>query len=193
MDSVFTISNAQKNGNSDLKSLIFAVKSGKSENFGQIYNLLFDKVFRFIFFRVGHKETAEDIAEEVFIKAFSGIGGLASPEAFEGWLFKIARNMVIDYYREKKQLVDIQDLENTLEYESNILDSVNLQLNQKTLLKILKTLPSDQQTVIRLRFMEEMEIEQIAEILEKSEGAIRVIQHRAIEKLKNILEETHII
>jgi RNA polymerase sigma-70 factor (ECF subfamily) len=145
------------------------------------------KIYRFIYFRVSHKEVAEDLAEEVFIKAFAGLSKLQDTRSFEGWLYQIARNQVIDYYRSKKQTVALDEIENTLEYEENIVDVVNLQQQQKIFLKLLRELAPEQQIVIKLKFLEDLENPEIAALLHKSEGAIRVIQHRAITKLKELL------
>ena len=102
-------------------------------------------------------------------------------------MYTIARNKVIDYYRSKKALVPIEEVENTLEYETNIIDIVNLDFQHKAIIKSLKELPSDQQLVIKLKFFEDLTNSEIAALLGKEEGAIRVIQHRAITKLKSII------
>lgn len=168
--------------------LLAKAKSGDAGAFGQIYNLFFPKIFRFIYFRVSHKETAEDLAEEVFLKAYGKLAGVRSNDAFEGWLYQIARNSVIDYYREKKSDVPLDEIENTLEYESNVIDAVNLSQDQQLLLTLLKELPAEQQIVIKLKFIEDLDNPTIAEMLHKTEGAIRVIQHRAIAKLQELIK-----
>jgi RNA polymerase sigma-70 factor (ECF subfamily) len=97
--------------------------------------------------------------------------------------------LVIDYYRQKKTTIDLSEVENTLEYETNVLDLVSLQEKQKILLKLLKELTTEQQQIIKLKFFEDLENSEIAVILEKSEGAIRVIQHRALIKLKELISK----
>jgi RNA polymerase sigma-70 factor (ECF subfamily) len=187
MDLVFTGTTQNSMENSQiLKNLVEKVQAGQTAAFGEIYNLYFEKVYRFIFYRVSHKELAEDLAEEVFIKIHKKINSVKESQAFEGWMYQIARNTVIDYYRSKKTLVSLDDIENTLEYETNIVDSLNLQSHQKILLKFLNQLPPDQQTVIKLKFLENLDNPEIAAILKKSEGAIRVIQHRALTQLQNL-------
>ena len=163
--------------------LVKKAQGGSEAAFGQVYDLLFQKIYRFIFYRVGHKEVAEDLAEEVFIKAFGKLGTLDKPEVFLGWIYRIARNTVIDYYREKKLTVSLEDVENTLEYETNTVDLLQLEYEQAALLKLLKELGAEQQAVIKLKFLEDLSNAEIAVILNKTEGAIRVIQHRAITKL----------
>jgi RNA polymerase sigma-70 factor (ECF subfamily) len=189
LNSVYSISSSNFK-EADGMALLFArAKKGEEAAFGEIYNLFFKKIYRFIFFRVGHKEVAEDLAEDVFLKAFSKIASINESGAFEGWLYQIARNLVIDYYRQKKSIVALEEIENTLEYETNVIDIVNLQDQQKVFLKLLKELGAEQQVVIKLKFLEDLENNEIAELLHKNEGAIRVIQHRAIIKLQELIKK----
>jgi len=176
-------------GEDALKSLVEQAKNGDQAAFSEIYNLYFKKIYRFIFYRVSHKEVAEDLAEEVFIKAYSHLSRLEDPKSLEGWLYQVARNSVIDYYRSKKMTVALEDVENILEYESNVIDVLNLQDRQKVFLRLLKELGAEQQMVIKLKFLEDLGNEEIAEVLQKSEGAVRVIQHRAITKLQELIKK----
>lgn len=171
-----------------LQEVLSHAQSGKEEALTQLYNHYHERLYRFIYYRVSHKEVAEDLTEEVFVKLFRNLKNLQQSAAFEGWLYQIARNRVIDYYRSKKSTVPLEEVENTLEYDTNIVDIVNLQTNQKILIKILKELGAEQQMVIKLKFMEDLDNEAIAQIMNKKEGAIRVIQHRAITKLKELME-----
>ncbi len=116
------------------------------------------------------------------------ISGVNENSSFEAWLYQIDRNTVIDHYRQKKLTVALVDVENTLEYETNIIDIVSLDQQQQFLLKLIKELNSEQQIVIKLKFLEDLENDEIAEIMQKSEGAIRVIQHRAIMKLQELIK-----
>ena len=175
-----------------LALLLTQAKNGQESAFAEIYDLYFKKIYRFIFFRVSHKEVAEDLAEEVFLKAFSKINSINKNRSFEGWLYQIARNLVIDYYRQKKTTVSLEEIENIVEYESNLVDTINLDQQQKTLLKLIKELTSEQQVIIKLKFFEDLDNEEIAEALQKSEGSIRVIQHRAITKLQELIQKGNI-
>lgn len=171
-------------------NILISAKSGQQEALADIYEAYFLRVYRFVFYRVSHKETAEDLTEEVFIKVFNSLKNLDKLEAFEGWLFQIARNLVIDYYRKKKQLVPLDSIENTLEYDTNVVEIINLQIEQSILIKLLKELNDEQQTIIKMKFFEELDNQTIAKILNKTEGAIRVIQHRAITRLKEIFKNS---
>lgn len=171
-----------------LEQILKQATAGSDQALTTLYNHYFERVYRFIFYRVSHKETAEDLTEDVFVKLFSKLKSLEQSAAFEGWLFQIARNRVIDYYRSKKQTVALEDVENTLEYETNIVDIVNLQTEQLVFIKILKELTPEQQQVIKLKFLEDLDNDIIAKMLGKTEGAVRVIQHRAIAKLKELID-----
>lgn len=167
-----------------LQELLKRAIAGDGNAFGQIYDLYFPKLYRFIFYRVNHRESAEDLVSETFVRAWNRLKEIEKVASFNGWLYQIARNLVIDYYRARRPTASLDDLENILEYERNVVDEANLSIEQKLLLKMLEELPPDHRLVIKLKFLDELETDEIAEILNKSEGAIRVIQHRAIEKLK---------
>jgi RNA polymerase sigma-70 factor, ECF subfamily len=189
--SVFNISSGNLAENADsLAPILAKAKLGEQAAFGEIYNLYFKKIYQFIYYRVGHKEVAEDLAEEVFLKAFTKIASISENSAFVGWLYQIARNQVIDYYRQKKLTVNLDEIENTLEYESNVIDVVNLENQQKILLKLIKELAPEQQIVLKLKFFEDLDNPEIAEMLNKSEGSIRVIQHRGISKLQELIKKS---
>lgn len=173
----------------DFVDILKLAKNGDETAFGRLYDFYFVKIYRFIYFRTSHKETAEDLAEEVFLKAFSGIKSLASENAFEGWLYQIARNLVIDHYRKQKATIPLETVENTEKYESNAIDLLNLEQDQKILLQLIKNLSPEEQTLLKMKFFENLENGIISKILNKSEGAIRVMQHRAITKLKQFLKD----
>ena len=187
---VYSISAGNLGETSDfLKNLQVRAKAGEQAAFGQIYDHFFKKIYTFIYYRVGHKEVAEDLAEDVFLKAFGKIAGMNKDGSLEAWLYQIARNRVIDYYREKKLTVALEEVENTLEYETNVIDIVNLERQQIIFLKLLKELGAEQQAVLKMKFLEDLSNGEIAELLNKNEGAIRVIQHRAITKLQELIKK----
>src|SRR3989344_2331792 len=113
--SVYSFDSLSLNSLSDrVGKLLNKAKSGENTAFGELYELCFDKIYRFVYFRVGHKEIAEDLTEEVFIKAFENLHTLNQSSSFEAWLYQIARNKVIDYYRSKQMLTNLDDVEHSL-------------------------------------------------------------------------------
>ena len=169
--------------NSD-KLLVIKSRQGDSESFGALFDRYSKKVYRFIYYKVATKELAEDFTSQCFLKAWEQISTGANVASFQAWIYKIARNLVIDYYRtrEREELPLIyreEDIESelTVDPDKN-LDSQNLE-------KILLGLKGDIREIVILRFIEELSIKEISRIVDKSSANVRVIIHRALKELKN--------
>lgn len=173
----------------ELKFILDACQKGDRAAFERIYDAYSERLYKFIFLRVGHKEVAEDILADSFVKAWVKISQINSSKAFSAWIFQIAKNNIIDYYRVRKSTIAIEEVEQTLEDAANPINETDLRLDQKRILSALTALPKDQQQVIRYKFFEDLTNPEIALILNKTEGAIRVIQHRAIVRLQEILRQ----
>jgi RNA polymerase sigma-70 factor (ECF subfamily) len=175
----------------ELKNYLQKAQNGQTDAFGLIYDHFSDKIYRFIYFRTGHREVAEDILSDTFVKAWQKIYQINSPEALSGWLYQIARNNIIDYYRLKKETIALEEVQDFLIDAVSSVDTIDLNLDQKKILALLPQLSFDQQEVIKYRFFEDLTPEEIAYVLGKTEGAIRVLQHRAIARLKELLSKSH--
>jgi RNA polymerase sigma-70 factor, ECF subfamily len=176
-----------------LKEILQKAQDGDTEAFALIYDHFGPKIYKFIYFRVGHKEIAEDVLSDTFVKGWQKINHVTSPAALSAWLYQIAKNNIIDYYRIKKETVALEDVQDFLEDEVDPVDATNLNIQQKQLLEFLKELPEEQQEVIKYKFFEDLSNEEIAYVMGKNEGAIRVIQHRAISKLKELINKKNAI
>lgn len=169
---------------------------GDSAAFGWLYDRYIRQIYRFIVLKVTSKEQAEDLSHEVFLSAWQHLPGYeAKGFPFSSWLYKIARNRIIDYYRTSKATVSIDDagdaLEETLidtEGESAF-DLADLALTTEKVKEAMRQLSPDYYEVLVLRFIEDRSPKEIAELLNKREGTIRIIQHRAILKLKKMLSQ----
>jgi RNA polymerase sigma-70 factor (ECF subfamily) len=173
----------------ELKLVLEACQRGDRASFGRIYDLYSQRLYKFIYLRVGHKEIAEDILADSFVKAWTKIAHVNSSKALSAWMFQIAKNNIIDYYRIRKSTIAIEEVEHTLEDAANPIEEMDLRLDQKRILVALDQLPMDQQQVIRYKFFEDLTNSEIALIMNKTEGAIRVIQHRAIVRLQEVLRQ----
>lgn len=182
---VLTADSRKKN---HINSLVAAASQGDSGAYESLYKEYFPKISRFVAFRVNSPETAEDLVAEVFIKAWENLQTSTEVTSFTSWIFTIARNRIIDHYRTKKTYADLFELENLLEYEDNVVDAIDLDIASKEFLRHLEKLSEDQQQILRLKFFEGLENEEIAAIVDKSPGTIRVIQHRAIMALKKLVQ-----
>ena len=172
----------------ELKQTLKQAQNGDAEAFARIYDQFGNKLYRFIYFRVGHKEMAEDLLSDTFVKAWQKINQINSPESLSGWLYQIARNNIIDYYRLRKETISLEEVAETLVDLINPIDTINADFQQRKVLEAMKQLTLEQAEVIKYRFFEDLSNEEIALITGKTEGAIRVLQHRAIVQLKELLK-----
>lgn len=178
----------QNSDKARIDALTSLAAAGDQKAYESLYQEYFPKISRFVSFRVSHKETAEDLVAEIFVKAWESLQANREISSFPKWLFTISRNRVIDHYRTKKSTADLFELENLLEYEDNIVNAIDLDIASREFLQALDRLKPDQQQVIRLKFLEDLENEEIGAIIDKSPGTIRVIQHRAICALKKLVK-----
>src|SRR5688572_25408281 len=136
----------------ELKQAFEKAQKLDREAFGLIYDHFSEKLYKFIFFRVGHKELAEDILADTFVKAWTKVQQVESPKAFTGWLYQIAKNNIIDYYRVKKVTVDLEEVVEFLEDASSPIDDANLMVEHRVVVELIELLPADQQAIIRYKF-----------------------------------------
>ena len=173
----------------ELKRILQQAQNGDSQAFALIYDHFSGRIYKFVYFRVGHKEVAEDILSDTFVKSWQKINQINTPAALSAWLYQIAKNNIIDYYRLKKETVALEDVEEFLEDEVNPVDLTTVNMQQKKILQMMDALSEEQQQVIKYKFFEDLSNEEIAYVMSKTVGAIRVLQHRAILKLKELLSK----
>ncbi len=165
--------------------LIEASRKGQNEAFGELYDEYIQKIYRFIFFKTHHKETAEDLTSQVFIKAFEKIKSYdAGKSSFAVWLYRIARNTVIDYYRTRKSDANVEDVWDLFKDES-LLKDVDNKIQLEKVGKYLQTLEPLQREMIIMRVWNDLSYKEISQIINKSEANCRVIFMRAVGKLKD--------
>lgn len=159
---------------------------GDFRAFGDLYGVYLDRIYRYAFYQVKDKMTAEDITEEVFIKAWKAINSCKGKEhTFSAWLYRIAHNQVIDIFRNqrKERAVEIE----TVAALHNPGTDVEIGLAHQELLNNIADLPSNQKQVIVLKFIEGLDNREIERVMGKSQGAIRVLQMRALAELRGKL------
>lgn len=167
--------------------LIRKMKKGDRDAFGKLYLKYLDAIYRYVYFRVGQEKTvAEDISEEVFFKAWEHIGSFKEHKGtLKAWLYMIAKNAVTDHFRNNKSMANIEEV--VISANENIEETVEYNDQVNTLMSHLNLLTDDQRQVLTMKYIEEMSNEEIAQILDKNEDAIRAVQHRALQKLKKLL------
>ncbi len=171
-------------------ALVERAVAGDADAFGELYLLHLDAIYRYIRYRVGDASDAEDLTEQVFLNAWKALPGYKRRRgSFASWLYRIAHNVVVDYYRRRKPTVYMPSQEE-VDWESKQptpLEQVIGAEEVATLTTAIAQLPEDQQQVIILRFIEGLRHAEVARIIGKSEGACRIIQYRALVALNRLL------
>ena len=177
------------------KNLIKAAKTGDSSSFGTLYDHYITPIYRFIYLKTSSREEAEDLTHEVFLSAWRNMPSYKHKGfPFSSWLYQIARNKVIDHFRTRKIMAPIEEIvqsELDIPVLINTENDLDLALDLEKIKYAMQFLPEEHQNVIIMRFVEDMAPKEIAEILGKSEGSVRLVQHRAIRNLKSILQKNN--
>jgi len=174
----------------DEHNLIARAKEGESEAFGLLYDFYMPRIYRFVLFKVGHREEAEDLTHQTFLKAWEHVETYESRGyPFSSWLYRIARNTVIDHHRRSRPQVNIDDLgPDILIEEGTQGKDLDIKIEWTVMLEAIFKLKDVEQDVLLMRFVDELTHQEVAKAIGKSEGATKVIQHRALKNLKKIIE-----
>ena len=172
---------------SEVARLVKRAAGGDLEAFGELYGIYLDRIYRYVFYQIRDKMTAEDITEEVFVKAWKAIKSCQGKEkTFSSWLYRIAHNQVIDNLRSQRKCLSIEETESLADVSNPELEAEG-NWERQELLATLSCLPQSQKQVIILKFIEGLDNREIEQIMGKSEGAIRVLQMRALATLRQKL------
>jgi len=168
---------------SETVGLVKRAAGGDLEAFGELYNIYVEPIYRYVFHQVKDRMTAEDVTEDVFIKAWKAIGSCEGKEqTFLSWLYRIAHNHIIDNLRRQRKYLST-DVETVAEPSSPEF-GVEGRQEQQEVLEAISELPQNQKQVIILKFIEGLDNKEIGEIIGKSQGAVRVLQMRALATLR---------
>lgn len=166
-------------------------QNGDQKSFEKLFEVFFDKIFRYVRFRVDDAD-AEDIVSDIFLKVVENLNAYHPQKkaGFNAWIFRIAHNNVIDFYRKKKELLGLSEDEGDdiflqiPDEKPTPEEKADQKLTFQKLTKILRHLPSVQRDILELKYLEGMTNAEISEITGKSEGNIRVIQLRALREIR---------
>jgi RNA polymerase sigma-70 factor (ECF subfamily) len=175
----------------DERLLVEAAQADLSK-FDVLYELHFDRVYFFIFSRVHDRTTAEDLTSEVFHKALASLPHYEwRGTPFSAWLFRIASNAIVDHFKRSNREQQADELEHSLAQSD--LSSTDLDLIERNVhfFRLVEQLPEIQRRVVCERFVEERSIREIARRLNKTEGAIKQLQFRALQTLRAPIGDRH--
>ena len=178
----------------DVSRLAAEARDGNRFAFQQLVTQLEPKIFRMVFYRTRSRQDAEDISQEVFLQAYRSLKKLKEPERFASWLFRIAVNRVNDYHRRQKfrSLFSVlhdadseDDADPPPDRETGTMDAIVRKEFWQKVETMLTQLSKMEKEVFLLRFLDDLGIKEIAEVLHKSESTVKTHLYRALGKFKN--------
>ncbi|MFM2357608.1 MAG: hypothetical protein RJA61_345 [Candidatus Parcubacteria bacterium] len=159
-------------------------------NFLKAYDEYADALFRHCYFRVSSREVALDLTQDIFTKTWEYLSQGKEVKNIKAFLFQVARNIVIDYYRKHKSVSLDVELENGVQFE-DMHSETGARSEISHMLSALEKLPEQYREILRLRYIDDLSVSEIAETIGEKENAVSVRIHRGVEKLKEILHIHH--
>lgn len=170
-----------------IENLVEKAKTGDTDAFGIIFDHFIDEIFKFSLVKVGNKDDAQDIASETFSRAWSYLSRYKTNN-FRAYLYTIARNLCYDFYKKNAKSENLSIDFDLPDMSINMEDSLIDNEQSERLMKAISKLPENYKDIIILRFINGLSVKETAKAIGMSGGAARTAQHRAIQKLKELLK-----
>lgn len=168
--------------------LIQEAIAGRAESFGDLYEQNLTAIYQYVSYRVSSVHDAEDLTETVFLKAWQAIDTFERQNVpFVAWLYRIAHNTIIDFYRTQKQTQTLDVVLNRPDDQMSVEQKTVKEEEIKTLMQAVHKLSDLHQHVLVLRFLKGLSHAEVAEILNRRVESVRVLQHRALKELQTIM------
>lgn len=181
-------------GDAEMIALISAAQRGDPKAYDQLYNLYSDKLFRYLYVRLGEREPAEDLMAEVFVRLVRmlpryRINSARPVAAFSAWLYRIAANLLTDHYRRQRfrRHADLADQAHLVAADPSPHHRAETGESATDVWAAVSQLGAEQQAVILYRFAEQCSLVEVADLMGKSMGAVKALQHRALANLRQLL------
>jgi RNA polymerase sigma-70 factor (ECF subfamily) len=168
--------------------LIALACQGSGEAFGALYELYIDQIYNYIYFRTSNGKDAEDICSRVFLRALNHIERYEDRGyPFSAWLYRIAHNLVVNWYRDSDRVEEISLLDQypPPTIEGSVEDRIEKLDEKEQLLKVINSLPEDRKELLILKHVEGLTNHEIGQIMDRTEGAIKALYHRTLESLRD--------
>jgi len=164
------------------QDLIRRSLAGEAAAFSELYYRYLDKIYRFVFFKTMHKETAEDLTSQIFIKGYEKLNTFDLTQSFQPWIYQVARNTVIDFYRARHEHANLEDFWSLPGADEKQQQEQRWDLGRVK--EYLEKLSAEQREIVLLRLWEGLSYQEIADLLGKSEAACKMSFSRAIAKIR---------
>lgn len=164
---------------------------GDKQAFTVLYDENIDVIYRFVEIRVGDLQTAEDLTSKIFMKSWEKLATFQDRGVpYRAWVFRIARNTIIDHYRTRKEVAPLELVSNTSDGAQPMVEKLANDMDAEQLLTLMEQLTDSQRKVLILRLIDGLSTDETAAALRKRSGAVRALQMRGLHRMAKLLEGT---
>lgn len=179
----------QQKRKDNIERLVVLAQQGDSEAFAQIYDMFITPIYKYVYYRVGSTES-EDLTELVFLKTWENIRQYKPGyRNFSSWIFRIAHNIVIDFYRSNRGNDELSENIEDHRLESSAKNMAQNHFDQKILNIAMKELKDEYRQILILTYINELNNNEIGHVMGRSQAAIRILKFRALRSLRRVLEK----
>ena len=177
------------------EEVLLRASQGDRDSFGLLYERYIDRIFNYVYYRTGNTHDAEDLTARVFQRAMNHIHNYTDRGVpFSAWLYRIAHNLVANWHRDRsrRQEIPLNELPVLPSREDRPETTLVRSQEQDSLLRLIRQLPPERQTLLILKFVENMSNAEIGQIMGRSEGAVKSLYHRTLLALRDELGDLNI-
>ena len=175
-----------RDSNENVRRLVERAQRGDRDALEELYLIHFDRIYGYLHMSVGNRHDAEDLTTQTFLKMLESIGRFRWQSApFSAWLFRIAHNLAMDHFRSRRRWQPEEDVPEPPGSEEPSAELAAMQaIGRESMLELIEKLSPEPQQVLTLKFVFNFPNADVAKILDKTEGAIKSLQHRALASLQ---------
>jgi RNA polymerase sigma-70 factor (ECF subfamily) len=176
----------------NVRKLVGRAQQGDRAALEELYLIHFDRIYSYLHVSVGNRHDAEDLTTQTFLKMLESIGRFRWQSApFSAWLFRIAHNLAMDHFRARRRWQPEEEVPEPQGSEEPSAELAAMQsIGRQSMLQLIENLSPEQQQVLTLKFVFNFPNADVAKILDKTEGAIKSLQHRALASLQKQIAKT---
>jgi RNA polymerase sigma-70 factor (ECF subfamily) len=181
---------ARRDSTEHVRALVDRAQKGDRSALEELYLIHFDRIYSYLHMTVSNRHDAEDLTTQTFLKMLESIGRFRWQSApFSAWLFRIAHNLSMDHFRARRRWQPEEEVPEPVGSEEPSAEAEAMQsIGRQSMLELIDTLSQEQQQVLTLKFVFNFTNADVAKILDKSEGAIKSLQHRALASLQKQIQ-----
>ncbi|HET9115597.1 MAG TPA: sigma-70 family RNA polymerase sigma factor [Gaiellaceae bacterium] len=174
-----------------VRELVARGQQGDRDALEELYLIHFDRIYSYLHVSVGNRHDAEDLTTQTFLKMLEKIGSFRWQSApFSAWLFRIAHNLAMDHFRSRRRWQPEEEVPEPPGDEEPSAELMAMRtIGRESMLKLIERLSPEQQQVLTLKFVFNLPNAEVASILDKTEGAIKSLQHRALVSLQKQIQQ----